>query len=67
MIAAVFILWVGNQAIDEMLIAPPAWKQIASFRAYEPCYAAAQRLNHLNHFRNPDDPRWYVCEPDPCK
>ena len=62
MITAAFILWVGNQAIDETLVATPAWKAIASFGAYEPCYAAAQ---HLNHIRKSDDLRWYLCEPDP--
>jgi len=58
---AAFALWVGNQALDETLSAPFAWKSIASFGAYEPCYREAERLNHA---RKPDDQRWYVCEPD---
>jgi len=64
MIAEAFILWVGNQAIDETLIASPAWKPLASFNAYPPCYAAAQ---HLNHIRKTDDLHWYICEPDASK
>ena len=59
--AAAFALWVGNQELDQTLSAPFAWRELSSWGAYEPCYRAAERLNQE---RKPDDPRWYVCEPD---